>query len=577
MGIITTLFEKRTTWGPEDDHWYSTLGKKSNTGLEVSEVSALTYSAIWACVRVIAETCASLPLNVYQRLAGGGKRKATDHPLYYILHYQPNSEMTSMQFRESLIAHLLLWGNAYAEIERANNNVILGLWPLRPDRMEVKRRDSDNSIYYHYTPTDPKDKTRDYDPREILHIAGLGSNGLTGYSVVSYAREAIGMGLALEEFGARFFENNASPGGIIKLPNALKDEEAVKRLKASWYEAVGTLKNAHKVAVLENGAEWQAMGLPMKDAQFIEGRKFQVEEICRIYRVPPPFIQDHTHSTFSNIEHLSIDFVVHTIRPWLVRIEQAIQAKLIPYKSQEEFFAEHVVDGLLRGDIASRYSAYATGRQWGWLSADDIRELENQNPLPEGQGKVYLIPQNMYPADKIDEMVEAQKQKPKQPFWKEGTEPQYDEEGKEKELKTNQELLIKTYRPLFEDVSARIVRREKIAVERAMRRNNIEDFQNYLDGFYNELPEFISKNMMPVLKSYESQTGNNSLDERMNEYIAFHLHDSSQEIGEFVSLKKSHEPTEFSTFVNSDLATWETMRTQRMAGFMVDRIVLGSS
>jgi len=573
MGILTTLFDKRTSYGPEDDHWFtSALGTKSKTGLAISETSALTYSAVWACVRVIAETCASLPLNVYQRLPGGGKRKANEHPLYWILHNQPNSEMTSMQFREALISHILLWGNAYAEIERANNNVLMGLWPLRPDRMEVERAPGTNQIQYHYKPTDSKEKEKILDPSDVLHIAGLGSNGLTGYSVISYAREAIGMGLALEEFGSRFFENNAQPGGLIKLPNVLKDQEAINRLKNSWYEAVGGLKNAHKVAVLENGAEWQQMGIPLSDAQFIEGRKFQIEEICRIYRVPPPFIQDHSHSTFSNIEHLSIDFVVHTIRPWLVRIEQAIQAKLIPYNRQEEYFAEHVVDGLLRGDIASRYAAYATGRNWGWLSADDIREYENQNPLPDGQGKMYLVPSNMWPADKVEDMLDKQSQKPQLPF---GNKPSDTEEPKEADK--GKEKLLNTYRPLFEDVSARIVRREKIAVERAMRRNNIEDFQNYLDDFYGELPDFISKNMLPVLKSYESQTGNNSLDERMNEYIAFHLHDSSQEINEFVSLKKSHEPTEFSNFVNQDLSSWETMRTQRMAGYMTNRIVLGSS
>jgi hypothetical protein len=312
----------------------------------------------------------------------------------------------------------------------------------------------------------------------------------------------------------------------------------------------------------------------MKDAQFIEGRKFQVEEICRIYRVPPPFIQDHTHSTFSNIEHLSIDFVVHTIRPWLVRIEQAIQSKLIPYARQEEYFAEHVVDGLLRGDIASRYSAYATGRQWGWLSADDIRELENQNPLPDEQGKVYLIPQNMYPADKIDEMVEAQKQKTMNPF---GNKPKATEETPEAEENGERQKLLDTYRPLFEDVSARIVRREKIAVERAMRRNNIEDFQGYLDEFYNELPEFINKNMMPVLKSYENNTGKNSLDAQLQDYVSFHLHDSSQEINEFISVKKSHEPAEFVNFVNKDMAGWETDRAARMGGYIVNKLILGSS
>ena len=231
----------------------------------------------------------------------------------------------------------------------------------------------------------------------VWHLRGLSNDGLDGYSPISLMRQAIGLSMAAEKFGAKFFGNDARPGGILLHPGQLGDE-AAKRLTETWESRHGGLSGAHRVAVLEEGLSYKEIGIPPDDAQFLETRKFQVNEIARIYRIPPHMLADLERATFSNIEHQSIDFVTHTIRPWLVRWEQSIKQNLMVPADRDRYFAEFLVDGLLRGDTKSRYEAYAIGRQNGWFSADDIREMENLNPLPDGKGEEYLIPLNMIPA-----------------------------------------------------------------------------------------------------------------------------------------------------------------------------------
>jgi HK97 family phage portal protein len=230
-------------------------------------------------------------------------------------------------------------------------------------------------------------------PWQVLHIPGLGFDGLLGYSPIAMAREAVGLAMATEEFGARFYNQNAQPGIVLKHPNRLSNE-ARDNLRKSWEDSHRGLDKAHKAAILEEGMSLEKIGIPPDDAQFLETRKFQRSEIASFFHIPPHMIGDLDKATFSNIEQQSLEFVVYTMRPWLVRWEQAINQKLI---LQENYFSEFLVDGLLRGDIAARYSAYAVGRQWGWLSANDVRELENMNPIDGGD--TYLTPLNMLPAE----------------------------------------------------------------------------------------------------------------------------------------------------------------------------------
>lgn len=365
----------------------------SASGKAVNPSSAIQVSAVYACVRVIAETIASLPFHVYETTENGS-RKAPEHPLYRLIHDEPNKEMTSFILRETMLAHLLLYGNAYCQIIRTGRDKIDSLYPLLPDKMEVDR-DAGGLLTYTYTTSDGK-RWR-LEPRDVLHIPGLGFDGVMGYSPIALEKSAIGLGIAAEEYGSKFFSNGARPSGILTHPNTVKDPAA---LRASWNAAYGSSSNASRVAVLEEGMTFVPLSLPNNEAQFLETRKFQVSEICRIFRVPPHMIGDLDRATFSNIEHQSIDFAVHTIRPWLVRIEQAVNRALFSEKEKERFYVQFNLDGLMRGDYKSRMEGYAIARQNGWMSANDIRELENMNAMSDEEGgNAYLVNGNMIPVN----------------------------------------------------------------------------------------------------------------------------------------------------------------------------------
>lgn len=404
MGWFSPVFESRRGLA-EVDYWLkdALVGSTASvTGVAVSETSALGAAAVFACVRVLAESVGQLPLKVFRRLPNGGRVVDDQHPLYPLLHELPNPELTAYEFRVALQGHLALWGNAYAEVERDGFGRITGLWPLRPDRMTVTRNEQKQRVWLYRLPDGSDVKwtwaqpTR--QPAPILHLRGFGPDGFLGYSPLQLLKEPIGLTLATEEYGARLFSNSATPRGLLSSPNRLSPEAAT-RLKNSWEAAHRGLDRAHRVAVLEEGISWQAIGLNAEDAQFLQTRKFQLGEIARIFRIPPHFIGDLERATFSNIEQQGLEFVQHTLMPWLVCWEQACARDLLSVKGFATHQIRFVVNGLLRGDIASRYQAYAVGRQWGWLSADDIRELEDMNPLPSGQGDVYLTPLNMTSAE----------------------------------------------------------------------------------------------------------------------------------------------------------------------------------
>ena len=390
MGFFRNLFRSRdkpelTSPGRRS---FSFIFGGSTSGKQVNEKTAMQLSAVYACVRVIAETVASLPLHLYRHI-DDGKRRATKHPLYPLLHDAPNPEMTSFIFRETTMTHLLLWGNSFSQILRNGRGEVLGLYPLLPDKMQVTRNEDGELIYLYQNNLNRMAFHRD----EILHIPGLGFDGLVGYSPIAMAKNSIGLALATEEFGSSFFSNGAAPGGVLEHPGTLKDPSKVRE---SWNKLFQGSGNSNKVAVLEEGMTYKPIGIPPNEAQFLETRKYQTEEICRIYRVPPHLIADLDKATFSNIEHQSISFVVHTIRPWLVRLEQAMNKALLTLDEKQDYFIEFNVDGLLRGDYESRMNGYATARQNGWMSANDIRRLENMNLIPtEEGGDLYLINGNM--------------------------------------------------------------------------------------------------------------------------------------------------------------------------------------
>lgn len=372
-------------------------GQRSAAGRAVDETSALAQVAVYACVRVIAETVASLPYLVYKRL-DRGKDRATDHPLYPLLHDRANPEMTAFEWRETMVGHCLTWGHGFSEIERGRGGPV-ALWPLRPDRMDIQRDERDNLVYVYLLP-DGEPVT--FRPDQIHHWRGFGASGITGKTPISLAREAIGLGLAVEEYGARFFSNDSRPGGVLQTAGKLTADGA-KRLKDGWEASMRGLSNRHRVAILEEGVTWQSIGIPPQDAQFLETRKFQIVEIARFFRVPLHLIGELERATWGNIEHQGIDFVTHTIRPWLVRIEQATARDLFG-GDVRQFFAEFLVDALLRGDAVARSQALATQRQNGIITANEWREIENRNPI-EG-GDELLVNGNMVPVAQAGQQPE---------------------------------------------------------------------------------------------------------------------------------------------------------------------------
>ena len=399
MNLISKLFKSRDK--PIASNFfrsaYSFLFGSTTSGKTVNERTAMQTTAVYACVRILAEAVASLPLSVYQT-TGLGKEKAINHNLYHLLHDEPNSEMTSFVFRETLMSHLLLWGNAYAQIIRDQNGKVLSLYPLLPNKMSVNR-DSRGNIYYVYTrDSDETPSLAGYgefylSEHEVLHIPGLGFDGLIGYSPIAMAKNAIGMSLATEEYGASFFANGATPGGVLEHPGIVKDPQ---RVRESWNSVYQGTKNAHKVAVLEEGMKYQSISISPEQAQFLETRKFQINEIARIFRVPPHMVGDLEKSSFSNIEQQSLEFVKYTLDPWVTRWEQTMQKVLLLPGEKSQYSIKFNVDGLLRGDYQSRMNGYAIARQNGWMSANDIRELENMNLIsPEEGGDIYMVNGNM--------------------------------------------------------------------------------------------------------------------------------------------------------------------------------------
>ena len=400
MGIFSGLFKSR------DKPQNRTMGSNyaffmggTTSGKAVTERSAMQMTAVYSCVRILSEAVAGLPLHLYKYTDSGGKAMALDHPLYHLLHDEPNPEMSSFVFRETLMTHLLLWGNAYAQIIRNGKNEIVALYPLMPNKMSVDRDENGRLYYTYYRGSDEAIKDKEFavtlQPSDVLHIPGLGFDGLVGYSPIAMAKNAIGMAIACEEYGAKFFANGAAPGGVLEHPGTIKDPQ---RVRESWQFTFGGSGNANKIAVLEEGMKYTPIGISPEQAQFLETRKFQINEIARIFRVPPHMVGDLEKSSFSNIEQQSLEFVKYTLDPWVIRWEQSIQRSLLSADEKSKYFVKFNLEGLLRGDYQSRMNGYAIGRQNGWMSANDIRELENLDRIPaEDGGDLYLINGNMLP------------------------------------------------------------------------------------------------------------------------------------------------------------------------------------
>lgn len=358
-------------------------GQPSASGISINRESSIRISAVYACVRVIAETAAGIPLHVLRERKSGRREKVTQHRVVDFFEFEPNEFMTPVVYRETKTGHAALLGNGYSLIDRNGRGEALGLLPLQPHMVEPQRMDS--KLVY-------KVDGEFIPAKDILHIPALGYDGVRGYNPIELARQGLGLALATEEHGARLFGNGTRLSGVLEHPGKVT-KEAADRLKSSWQAMYAGLGNAHRTAVLEEGMKFNTMTMNQDDAQFLETRKFQVSEIARMFRVPPHMIGDLERATFSNIEHQGLEFVKYTLMPWLIRWEQEIKRKLL---GRGDLYVKHNLAGLLRGDTKSRYEAYGRGIQDGWLTRNEARDKEDLDPI-DGLDEP-LQPLNMVPA-----------------------------------------------------------------------------------------------------------------------------------------------------------------------------------
>lgn len=441
-------------------------GEESYSGEYVTVEGALSVGAVLAAFTILMEDTASLPLITYLRLERG-KERAYNSPYYILFHNQPNPEHTSMVYREFIMGHLLGWGNHFSQKIWDRKGVLRELWPLRPDRMKVFRENGERKYLY----TQANGTPRAFRQEEIWHIPAFGFDGMVGYSRITLSRHAIGLSVAAEKFGSKFFSNGANPGIAITHPGTLGDK-AYEHLKTSWEESHQGLENAHKLAILEEGMSLEKIGIPPDDAQFIETRRFQVGEIARMFRVPPHMIGDLERSTSwgTGIEQQEIGYLSHTLRPWLKRIEQGAWKDLLLDEEKRTHVIEHLVEDFLRTDIGARMEAYVKAITNGIYSRNEVREMENKNPLP-GLDKM-LMPLNMTEVDTNPKTAPAKRPGRFDP------------------------------QPFILDTIQRIARRETHELQDAVKRykSKPEKFDRWIEQFYkNDLPEFMQQCLQPLI------------------------------------------------------------------------------
>lgn len=427
--------------------------------INVNEDTALTYSAVYRAVGILATTGGSLPIKLCRRVERKGREaseRVYDHPVAYALSREPNYEQTPITWCEYLIASMALRGNAYNEISLSSSGGgRIELWSLQPAGMAVKRKEGTGSekvrpLVYEYTCETIKTTL---EPRQVLHIPLYG-DGIVGKSPISLARQGIGLGLAAEGYGATWFGHGSQPSGILVHPGKIGDK-ARQQIKDAIRGEHGGVANANKVMVLEGGMEWKQIGIAPEDAQFLETRQFQVTDIARWFGIPPHMLGEMGRATWNNVEQLAIEFVTYTLRPYLIRIEQELNRKLL--RDEPDLYVKFSVDALLRGDSAARFDRYEKGHRMGVYSANDIRELEDRNPIDDEEGDLYFVQSSLITLEN------AAKAKPAaDPQQKPGEKPPDGEEPDPKKDETSERVLS----VMLRDVFGRAVHRETTALRR---------------------------------------------------------------------------------------------------------------
>jgi HK97 family phage portal protein len=557
----------RTSIATPDDQFlnWATGNSPTKSGVTVTESTALNFSAVFAAVRILAETVGMLPLGVYQKLKAGGSRHAEEHSLDPLIRLQPNDEMTSVEWREQQMASKCLWGNGYSQIIRDGAGRVRAMWPLQPSRMTVERKRG--QLLYNYAQLSGPDRT--FLRREIHHDRLFSLNGVTGMAPLSLHREAIALGLAAEEYSARLFGQGQLNSGFLEHPGALGDK-AYDRLKET-IDAEGGLLGAHKTRILEEGMKYQEIGIKPADAQMLATRQFQVEEIARIFRVPPHLLADLSKATFSNIEHQQLGFVVFSIMPWLVRWEQTMSRDLFSAADRSAgYYAKFKVNALLRGDMAARSEFYSKMRMNGAFNADMMLELEDMNPLPDGKGKAFWMPLNMLE-------VGAAVPEPKP------VEPTENGRSETRARGAARLRLRKAYHQLFLEAATRIVKRETADIRKAagkhLRTRSADGLTSWLEKFYADMPDIIRKQMFGVMMSYaEAQSdavwtehGDDmefgpEMEEFVEKYLgAYSDRHIGSSLGQLKALLREGDPETLLEDVEQRLDEWDEKRGEKDA------------
>jgi HK97 family phage portal protein len=514
MGLLSWIKGRRATKSAEGtpanpSPWLVDYygGGDSAAGVPVTEQTIMSASSVFACVRNISEDCAKLPYVTYRRLQPQGKERLYSHPLYRLLHDDPNPEMTAFDFRQAVTACAVLYGKGFAEIERTNAGVPLYLWPIAPWRVMPRRRPN-KQLYY-----EVDNGKAQLELKDVVCIKGFSTDGILGCMVARMGKDALGLVLAAQKFAAKFFGSGSRPSGVLQTDKKL-DEEGAKRLKAAWESTHGGVENMHKTAVLEDGMTFEPMGVPPEEAQLLETRQFHVEDVARWFRMPPHKIQQLLRATFSNIEHQSIEYVTDTLMPWLVRWEQETKKKLVS-ESESDIFAEHLVDALLRGDTLSRSQALEIQFRNGEINLDEWRAIENRNPLPEGIGQTHFVPMNYTTIENAiagknlkgggssagndngngnDNINPADGKKP--------VDDAADDGGDETNAVEAGELrkkVLASHRPALVDAAARVIRREVEVIRRKAK--TPATLREGTEKFYAEHGDYVRTCLLPTLKA----------------------------------------------------------------------------
>lgn len=509
-------------------------------GVTVNEKKAMTYMAFWACVRVISETIATLPLKTYKN--SNEKEIAKEHPAYYILKTRPNEKMSSYTLKQITGYHITTWGNAYWYLVFGNDMKLKEIIPLLPDRTTPVVTSKGEIIYK----TIIDNETRWFDSTQIAHFKGPSFDGLVGMSTVQMMKETLGLGIAANEYGSRFFSQGTHLGGVLETANKLSDE-AYERLKKS-IATDGGLLNSHKIKILEEGLSFKKLGLPPGDSQFLETRKFQTGEIARFFRIPPHKIGDLDKTSYNSIESQGIEFLTDTIAPYLTMIEQEVNYKVFRYDEAGKYYAEHDVNAILRGDTKGRYDAYAVGRQWGWLSANDVRKLENMTPVDGGE--IYYIPLNMVPSTMANKITSKELENKRNLYYLEEFNVAKVDEKRHSKVQVRSAnkrfLLTNNYNKKFSNVIEEFTKIEVEEFKRQIKKHI--DTRSHVDDLFKEIKDFYDSKRSEIDSNYRKI---------MNEYLEELRNILEDELNQNISLKELQDDIDkyINAYVNRHITT----------------------